>query len=62
MTCRSFLRRALSHSMIRLSGNEYKLHTVLVRPPSIAKMLLSAEKEIPRNRRVFLLGSQVRQG
>jgi Holliday junction resolvasome RuvABC ATP-dependent DNA helicase subunit len=45
----------------RLGGEDYRLHILLAGPPGIAKtmLLLSAEKEIPQERRVFLLGSQV---
>ena len=44
-----------------LSGNDYRVHILLAGPPGIAKtmLLLSAEKEIPQERRIFLLGSQV---
>jgi len=45
----------------RQSGEDYRLHILLAGPPGIAKtmLLLSAEKEIPQERRIFLLGSQV---
>jgi Holliday junction resolvasome RuvABC ATP-dependent DNA helicase subunit len=45
----------------RLGGEDYRLHILLAGPPGIAKtmLLLSAEKEIPQERRIFLLGSQV---
>jgi Holliday junction resolvasome RuvABC ATP-dependent DNA helicase subunit len=44
-----------------LSGEDLRLHILLAGPPGIAKtmLLMSAEREIPQERRVFLLGSQV---
>jgi MoxR-like ATPase len=45
----------------RLENMDYRLHILLAGPPGIAKtmLLLSAEKEIPQSRRIFLLGSQI---
>ena len=45
----------------RVSGEDRRLHTLLVGPPGVSKslLLLEAEKEIPQDRRIFVLGSQV---
>ncbi|MEM2591851.1 MAG: AAA family ATPase [Thermofilaceae archaeon] len=44
-----------------LTGGDYRLHVLLAGPPGIAKtmLLMSVEKEIPAENRVFLLGSQL---
>jgi len=44
-----------------LTGKDYRIHVLLAGPPGIAKtmLLMSAEKEVPQEKRVFLLGSQV---
>jgi len=45
----------------RVSGEDRRLHILLAGPPGVSKslLLLEAEKEIPQERRVFVLGSQV---
>jgi MoxR-like ATPase len=45
----------------RVSGEDRRLHILLAGPPGVSKslLLMEAEKEIPRERRVFVLGSQV---
>jgi Holliday junction resolvasome RuvABC ATP-dependent DNA helicase subunit len=56
------LERSLKlQSETRLTGQDYRVHVLLAGPPGIAKtmLLMSAEKEIPHERRIFLLGSQV---
>ena len=56
------LERSLKlQSETRLTGQDYRVHILLAGPPGIAKtmLLMSAEKEIPQERRIFLLGSQV---
>jgi len=44
-----------------LTGKDYRIHVLLAGPPAIAKtmLLMSVEKEVPQEKRVFLLGSQV---
>jgi MoxR-like ATPase len=56
------LERSLKlQSETRLTGQDYRVHILLAGSPGIAKtmLLMSAEKEIPQERRIFLLGSQV---
>jgi len=45
----------------RVTGQDRRIHVLLVGPPGVSKslLLLEAEKEIPEDRRVFVLGSQV---
>jgi MoxR-like ATPase len=45
----------------KLTGKDYRIHVLLAGPPGIAKtmLLLSVEREVPAENRVFLLGSQV---
>jgi MoxR-like ATPase len=45
----------------RVSGEDRRLHILLAGPPGVSKslLLLEAEKEIPQDRRIFVLGSQV---
>lgn len=45
----------------RVTGEDRRLHVLLAGPPGVSKslLLLEAEKEIPQERRVFVLGSQV---
>ncbi len=45
----------------RVTGEDRRLHTLLAGPPGVSKslLLLEAEKEIPQERRIFVLGSQV---
>jgi len=45
----------------RVTGQDLRIHVLLAGPPGVSKslLLLEAEKEIPEDRRVFVLGSQV---
>lgn len=45
----------------KLTGVDYRIHVLLAGPPGIAKtmLLMSVEKEVPIESRLFLLGSQV---
>jgi MoxR-like ATPase len=45
----------------KVTGVDRRIHVLLVGPPGVSKslLLLEAEKEIPEDRRVFVLGSQV---
>jgi Holliday junction resolvasome RuvABC ATP-dependent DNA helicase subunit len=45
----------------KVTGQDRRIHVLLVGPPGVSKslLLLEAEKEIPEDRRVFVLGSQV---
>ncbi|MEM1975106.1 MAG: AAA family ATPase [Candidatus Caldarchaeum sp.] len=45
----------------KLTGRDYRIHVLLAGPPGIAKtmLILSVEKEVPAENRLFLLGSQV---
>jgi Holliday junction resolvasome RuvABC ATP-dependent DNA helicase subunit len=45
----------------RVTGQDLRIHVLLAGPPGVSKSLLlwEAEKEIPEDRRVFVLGSQV---
>lgn len=45
----------------RVTGQDQRIHVLLAGPPGVSKslLLLEAEKEIPEDRRVFVLGSQV---
>jgi DNA replicative helicase MCM subunit Mcm2 (Cdc46/Mcm family) len=44
----------------RVTGQGLRIHVLLAGPPGVSKslLLLEAEKEIPEDRRVFVLGSQ----
>jgi len=44
----------------RVSGEDRRLHILLAGPPGVSKslLLMEAEKEIPQDRRIFVLGSQ----
>jgi MoxR-like ATPase len=45
----------------KVTGHDRRIHVLLIGPPGVSKslLLLEAEKEIPEDRRVFVLGSQV---
>ncbi len=45
----------------KVTGQDRRIHVLLIGPPGVSKslLLLEAEKEIPEDRRVFVLGSQV---
>ncbi|MEM2233570.1 MAG: hypothetical protein QXP81_08545 [Nitrososphaerota archaeon] len=45
----------------RVTGEDRRIHVLLAGPPGVSKslLLIEAEKEIPEDRRVFVLGSQV---
>ncbi len=45
----------------RVRGEDQRLHVLLAGPPGVSKslLLMEAEKEVPPDRRVFVLGSQV---
>jgi MoxR-like ATPase len=45
----------------KVTGQDRRIHVLLVGPPGVSKslLLLEAEKMIPEDRRVFVLGSQV---
>jgi len=45
----------------RVTGQDLRIHVLLAGPPGVSKslLLLEAEREIPEDRRVFVLGSQV---
>jgi MoxR-like ATPase len=45
----------------RVAGQDLRIHVLLAGPPGVSKslLLLEAEKEIPEDRSVFVLGSQV---
>ena len=45
----------------RVTGQDRRIHVLLIGPPGVSKslLLLEAEKEIPEDRRIFVLGSQV---
>jgi len=60
------IKYVLEHSIrrqydTRVTGRDLRIHVLLVGPPGVSKslLLLEAEKEIPEDRRVFVLGSQV---
>ena len=60
------IKYVLEHSIrrqydTRVTGQDLRIHVLLVGPPGVSKslLLLEAEKEIPEDRRVFVLGSQV---
>ena len=60
------VKYVLEHSIKRqhdtkVTGQDRRIHVLLVGPPGVSKslLLLEAEKEIPEDRRVFVLGSQV---
>jgi MoxR-like ATPase len=60
------IKYVLEHSIrrqydTRVTGQNLRIHVLLVGPPGVSKslLLLEAEKEIPEDRRVFVLGSQV---
>jgi MoxR-like ATPase len=60
------IKYVLEHSIkrqydTRVTGQDRRIHVLLVGPPGVSKslLLLEAEKEIPEDRRVFVLGSQV---
>ena len=60
------IKYVLEHSIrrqydTRVTGRDLRIHVLLVGPPGVSKslLLLEAAKEIPEDRRVFVLGSQV---
>jgi len=60
------IKYILEHSIrrqhdTRVTGQDLRIHVLLVGPPGVSKslLLLEAEREIPEDRRIFVLGSQV---